>query len=523
LAELPDTLDETYERTLREITKADAELAHRIFQCVAVASRPLRVEELAEFLAFDFGARPIPKFREDWRPEYPLGAVLDTCPLLLSVINIDDSPIIQFSHYSVKEFLTSSRFADKCDSTSRRYHVSMTPAHTVVAQACLGILLHLDQNIAEHDLEKFPLAKYAAEHWFEHARVEGVSKNAEEGMKQLFDPKKPHLAVWLRIHDPILTHKQAENPLPPKGTALHYAAFCGFHNVVESLAIQYRHDVRSRGFYNMSTPLHLASRQGFVQVARVLVKCGARVSAKNKEGLTPLHLASARGHVEVMRLLVDNGARVSANSKDGQTPLHLALINGHLDLSRFLIEHNADVSAKDNDGWTPLRWAMSNGHLDLARILVEHDADVSAKDNDGRTLLHWAVERGHVDLTQFLVEHGADVSAKDNDERTPLRRAVDGGGLDLVQLLVDHGADVSTRDKQGRTLLRRAVERNRMDLARILVDGGADVSEPGITTGGPYCIGRWNRVAWISRGSSLSRAPTCRPRTRTGGPRCIGR
>ena len=41
--------------------------------CVAVASRP-RVEELAEFLAFE--VRPIPKFREDWRLEDPVGACL---------------------------------------------------------------------------------------------------------------------------------------------------------------------------------------------------------------------------------------------------------------------------------------------------------------------------------------------------------------------------------------------------------------------------------------------------------------
>jgi hypothetical protein len=76
LAELPETLDETYRRTLREIDKANWELTHRLFQFVAVASRPLRVEELAELLAFDFKAGPIPKFLEDWRLEDPVDAVL---------------------------------------------------------------------------------------------------------------------------------------------------------------------------------------------------------------------------------------------------------------------------------------------------------------------------------------------------------------------------------------------------------------------------------------------------------------
>ena len=50
----PETLDETYERTLREINLANRELTHRLFQFVAVAVRPLRIEELAELLTFDF-------------------------------------------------------------------------------------------------------------------------------------------------------------------------------------------------------------------------------------------------------------------------------------------------------------------------------------------------------------------------------------------------------------------------------------------------------------------------------------
>jgi hypothetical protein len=41
LYNLPLSLDETYERALGELHMADRELAHRMFQFVAVASRPL--------------------------------------------------------------------------------------------------------------------------------------------------------------------------------------------------------------------------------------------------------------------------------------------------------------------------------------------------------------------------------------------------------------------------------------------------------------------------------------------------
>ena len=51
LEELPTSLDETYERILRDINKAIRAYAHRLLQCLTVAVRPLRVAELAEVLA----------------------------------------------------------------------------------------------------------------------------------------------------------------------------------------------------------------------------------------------------------------------------------------------------------------------------------------------------------------------------------------------------------------------------------------------------------------------------------------
>ena len=189
LDELPVTLDETYECTLHEIGDTNWEFAQRLIQCVTVVSRPLKVEELAEVLAFDFKAGQIPTFHED-----SVEAVLSTCSTLLSLVNLENSQIIQFSHFTVKEFLTSVRFGEKRDTISGRYHVSMTPAHTVVAQACLGILFYLDRDITKATLPKYPLTGYVTEHWFEHARFEAVSKNVE-GMKQMFDRKQHHLAT----------------------------------------------------------------------------------------------------------------------------------------------------------------------------------------------------------------------------------------------------------------------------------------------------------------------------------------
>ena len=483
LNRLPATLDETYERTLREIDETKWESARQLLICVAVASRPLRVEELAEILAFDFKSGGIPKFHEDWRLKNPVDAVISACSTLLSVVNVETHSrtfrVVKFSHFTVKEFLMSSRFAERHDNISRHYHITMPPAHTFVAKACLGVLLHLDKAITRQSLMEFPLAEYAAESWFVHARFEGVSEDIVEWTKQLFDWTKPHLSIWLWIHDPTEDswyRQRSERPSLPFGTPLHYAAFCGLHDIAEILAIEHPEDVNSQSFKNASSPLHVASREGHMKLAGMLIKRGANVSAQTKNGWTALHLALEKGHVNLAQMLVERGADVSAQNEVGSTALHLASIYDHIDLARMLVKRGADVSAPTKDGWTALHWALQNGHVNLAQMLVERGADVSAQTKDGWIALHLASRYGHADLARVLVERGADVLAQINDGSTALHLASRYGHANLARMLVHRGADVLARTKDGSTALHLASRYGHAGLAWMLVERGADVS-----------------------------------------------
>jgi len=86
LNELPETLDDTYERALLEIPKEKWHHAHRLFQCLVAAIRPLRVEELAEIFAIEFHADAAPNLMEGWRPENAEDAVLSTCSTLFTIV-----------------------------------------------------------------------------------------------------------------------------------------------------------------------------------------------------------------------------------------------------------------------------------------------------------------------------------------------------------------------------------------------------------------------------------------------------
>ena len=109
--ELPETLDGTYEQTLQGIDKRKRDFAYRLLQCLVISKRPLRVEELAELFAVRPNVETIPTFDASLRPEDPEEFVLSACSTLVAIVHDDGQKIVQFSHFSVREYLTSDRIA----------------------------------------------------------------------------------------------------------------------------------------------------------------------------------------------------------------------------------------------------------------------------------------------------------------------------------------------------------------------------------------------------------------------------
>jgi len=295
------------------------------------------------------------------------------------MVDVDGSPVIQFAHFSVKEYLTSKRLAEAKHMISR-FYVSMTPAHTVVAQACLAVLLHFDENVTKDDLKDYPLAEYAVEHWVTHAQFEDVSPKVENEMKRLFDPSKHHLAICVWIYDSTRPYL-SECPSQPRlsATPLHYAALWGLRDVVEFLIVEHTQDVNSQYSDNNETPLSMASRKGHLEAVRVLLEYSANTEIQGKYGGNPLHWASIRGHTEVARMLLECCVDVDAKNMYNNTALCLASFHGRLAIVRLLLEHGGDANSRNQDDQSPLHWARNEG---ITRVLLQYGADPNVRDND---------------------------------------------------------------------------------------------------------------------------------------------
>jgi ankyrin repeat protein len=452
-----------YERVLKEIQKLNGNLARRLLQCLIVAIWPLRVKELAEVLAVDFDdAEGIPKLKHNWRWEDQEKALLTSCSSLITIVETDDLRVVQFSHFSVKEYLTSERLATSSGGVSR-YHIDLEPVHTILAQACMGVLLQSDDRVEANDIGKrSPLVGYAAEHWVTHAHFERVSSFLRKAMEDLFDVDKPYFADWLQSHD-IDTRSSPSSlywfavDTKSGATPLYYAALCGFQDLVEHLVVKYPRHVNTRGGCYV-TPLFAALARRHFWTAKHLRYNGADVNVPNDDRETPLHSAAWYGDLEVVRVLLDYKVDVNARCRENWTVIHYVShgpppgypVPPHYgpqllaDVARLLLVHGADINARVEDGRTPLHVAAESGTVEVVRVLLEHGANVGAEDNQCRTPLHAAAEDGEDGVVRVLLEHGANVGAKDNQGRTPFQIASVNGDDEIMKLLSEHGAkDVS--------------------------------------------------------------------------------
>lgn len=237
-------------------------------------------------------------------------------------------------------------------------------------------------------------------------------------------------------------------------------------------------------------PLSVASRDGNLEIVKLLVEHGAAVDAgKEQEDRTPLMAASGQGHVEVVKYLIAQGANVNTKGK-GLTPLLVASAWGQFSFGPpgdktktiyILLENGADVNVQDESwlktGQTPLMYAVMQGDAEVVQAMLAKGARQDLKNKEGDTALSLAKKAGLGYIAQLLEKAASGASVPPPDPSLhPLFKAVKEGRLDQVKALIAKGADVNIRTATGSTPLMYAADGNQLAIARFLLKLGADVN-----------------------------------------------
>ncbi|XP_050296421.1 ankyrin-3-like isoform X1 [Anthonomus grandis grandis] len=250
--------------------------------------------------------------------------------------------------------------------------------------------------------------------------------------------------------------------------------------------------------------LHLAAKDGHLEIARELLKRGAVVDAATKKGNTALHIASLAGQEEVVRLLVQQGASLNVQSQNGFTPLYMAAQENHDGVVRYLLSKGANQTLATEDGFTPLAVAMQQGHDKVVAVLLENDTrgkvrlpalHIAAKKDDvkaaalllqnehnpdvtsksGFTPLHIASHYGNDKVASLLYDKGANVNYTAKHNITPLHVASKWGKINMVTLLVAKGADIQAKTRDGLTPLHCAARSGHDQVVDMLLENGAPI------------------------------------------------
>jgi ankyrin repeat protein len=108
-------------------------------------------------------------------------------------------------------------------------------------------------------------------------------------------------------------------------------------------------------------------------LAKVLIECGANVNSQDTDNWTPLHFASKFGYLDAARLLLDHGADANALNNNHLTPMNLASSeHGHPEIVQLLLRCGANHDAVDT------------------KSLIGCITNVNSQDTHNQRLLHLA-------------------------------------------------------------------------------------------------------------------------------------
>ncbi|KAJ7283608.1 hypothetical protein C8J57DRAFT_739671 [Mycena rebaudengoi] len=516
LEKLSSNLELAYSQAVERIeiqAEEQKKLAYLTLTWVTTAMRPLRVTELQEALAVEWGAKSL---NPEKCPEMKI--VLSVCVGL--VIVDEESSVVRLVHATTQAYF-DGRFPGA--------HAEITGTLlTYMAFDESQVILDEESGIPPWQVKENHLLIEYCQHCLVHAQ------NVRQPETQLWELIMDFLKQAVAWHNFWGSHWEScpwNYPSWPMAPSLLWVAAAADLQEI----VQYLLDGRispDSGQIQDDSPLCVASFYGHLQTAELLLEAGANVNVDGPPACSALEAASGEGHINIVHLLLEKGADIHAGHNGA---LRWASQNGHANVLQVLFEKGANVNAGHGED-SPLKAASRNGHIDIVHLLFENGADVhigndsalwAASESGHTEVVQVLLRKGananvtsgngesllimmsakkyiwqqlpdhehHVNVVRLLLENGADVNAGNNGA---LRAASKAGYTDIIQLLLENGANINTADEHTGSILEAAASwdgkpsiyfadsedkkrrkiaeaaTRRLQLVRLLLDKGAD-------------------------------------------------
>jgi ankyrin repeat protein len=222
------------------------------------------------------------------------------------------------------------------------------------------------------------------------------------------------------------------------------------------LLVAHGADVNARSKLGKSALLVAASRDGAGPVVSYLLAHDARGDIKDElegmplipigGGTTALMETAKARDGEALAALLKKGADVNAKEKNGSTALLNAIAYRNLRNIKLLLAHGAEVNAANTAGFSALILAAIRDDAESSALLAARGAKVDAEDMWGNTALMWAAfsDRARPELVKFLLASGANADHRNKLGETASTWASRRGNTSVASLLRNPAAPAET-------------------------------------------------------------------------------
>ena len=415
LKSLPETLDKTYERMLRNVHPNLRDYAVRLLQWLCIADGPVYLDDIMEAFATSIGEEPY--FDPDAR-FVSSDKVHALCPGLIIRYTEDcwRDPV-QIAHYSVKEYLVSNRLPIAPNPLCK-FRVQLPLANLAMAKTCLvyAIFAPDEPNDLSLGFCRGSSALFMSYVWNRWPRF---FRNAERD-SQLMELAISYLcrkegSTWdndfnaaiifairhrLRDIETWLMDHQRPN-INPNLALLTKCEVAKIHSLdFVEFWIKQGADVnaRTRGqgsIPNSSTPLHIAASDGNVPLARLLLQNGAALKAEDKFGRTPFEVTFENAsllNLDLIELLWFDGGQYRFDSR-GRNFLHRIVSPRIVSLEYQERDETLEYQERDETFSFGIREALME---EAIAWLINNGVDPLGKDMEGDTPLHIAARSNNI-------------------------------------------------------------------------------------------------------------------------------